>query len=98
MSEVNTKLIRITSGEDIICDVLEVGDDYVTVSNPIVAVPAEGGKIAFAPWSPLMDEKESVTIHMTHVVYITKANPGIQEQYEGLFSSIVTPPKQGLIL
>ena len=43
----NVKLVRITTGEDIICDLVEETDDTVTFANPIVAVPSGNGQIGF---------------------------------------------------
>ena len=53
----NVKLVRTTSGEDVICEVLSETDDSVTFSNAIVAVPAGNGQIGFAPWSPLLSKE-----------------------------------------
>ena len=96
--ERNTRLVRVSSGEDVICNVISIEEDYVTVSDPIVAVPAGEGQIGFAPWSPLLRENEEVSIQMSHVVYISFANDNIREQYERMFSSVLTPPEKKIIL
>ena len=47
------KLIRMWSGEDVIADLVEDEGNYITIENPIVAVPSpQQGQIGFAPWSP----------------------------------------------
>ena len=67
----NVKLVRTTSGEDVICEVLSETDDSVTFSNAIVAVPAGNGQIGFAPWSPLLSkEVKELTIDKKFVMYI----------------------------
>ena len=49
------KLIRMWSGEDVITDIVEETNDSYVIENPIVAVPSpQEGRIAFAPWSPLL--------------------------------------------
>tara|TARA_B100000427_G_scaffold243917_1_gene206894 strand:+ start:29 stop:349 length:321 start_codon:yes stop_codon:yes gene_type:complete len=98
--ERNTRLVRVSSGEDVICNVISIEEDYVTVSDPIVAVPAGEGQIGFAPWSPLLRENEEVSIQMSHVVYISFANDNIKEQYEAIMggSNVITPPEKKLIL
>jgi len=97
----NTKLVRIM-GEDVICDLLEDNNSYVEFSQPIVAVPLpqeQGGRIGFAPWSPLMSESvESIRVDKKHVVYVSDINDDMKQQYEQLFNRVITPPKQGLIL
>ena len=94
----DTRLVRVSSGEDVICNVLAIEDDYITVSDTIVAVPTGEGQIGFAPWSPLLKESEELSIQMTHVLYISFPNDNIREQYERMFSSVLTPPEKKLIL
>ena len=96
--ERDTRLVRLSSGEDVICNVLAIEDDYITVSDTIVAVPTGEGQIGFAPWSPLLKESEELSIQMTHVLYISFPNDNIKEQYERMFSSVLTPPEKKLIL
>tara|TARA_B100000131_G_scaffold283191_1_gene290955 strand:+ start:79 stop:393 length:315 start_codon:yes stop_codon:yes gene_type:complete len=90
----DTRLVRVSSGEDIICNVITIEDDYVTVTDPIVAVPAGEGQIGFAPWSPLLKESEELSIQMSHVLYISFPNDDIKQQYENLFdkSPLIKPP------
>ena len=90
----DTRLLRVSSGEDVICNVVAIEDDYITVTDPIVAVPAGEGQIGFAPWSPLLRENEEVSIQMNHVVYISFANDNIKQQYEQIMdkSPLIKPP------
>tara|TARA_B100002019_G_scaffold39590_1_gene33150 strand:+ start:3302 stop:3589 length:288 start_codon:yes stop_codon:yes gene_type:complete len=90
----NVKLVRITTGEDIICDLVEEADDTVTFANPIVAVPSGNGQIGFAPWSPLLskDVKE-LTINKKFVMYISETQEQMVTEYESMFSPIITPNK-----
>ena len=94
----DTRLVRVSSGEDIICNVISIEDDYITVTEPIVAVPTGEGQIGFAPWSPLLRETEKVSIQMSHVVYISFANDNIRQQYENITSNVITPPEKKIIL
>ena len=94
----DTRLVRVSSGEDVICNMIAIEDDYITVTDPIVAVPAGEGQIGFAPWSPLLKEGEELSIQMSHVLYISFANDNIKQQYEQLFSSVLTPPEKKIIL
>jgi len=98
--ERDTRLVRLSSGEDVICNMIAIEDDYITVTDTIVAVPTGEGQIGFAPWSPLLRENEEVSIQMSHVVYISFANDNIKEQYEAIMggSNVITPPEKKLIL
>jgi len=91
----NVKLIRMWSGEDVIADL--VGDlvDNIVIRNPIVAVPAGQGQMGFAPWSPLLKEKNiDLEVSKKYVVYIAEAQEQIVEQYEQMFSIIQKPSKK----
>lgn len=90
----DVKLVRLTSGEDIICDVLKDDEDYVTFTNAIVAVPAGNGQIGFAPWAPLLSETvKELTIDKKFILYVSIPQSKITEEYKSMFSSIITPNK-----
>ena len=88
----NVKLIKMWSGEDVIADLVDEGQETITIQNPIVAVPARQGQIGFAPWSPLLDGKDKpLDITRKYVVYITDPNVEIIDNYNNMFSPLVTP-------
>ncbi len=90
----NVKLIRTTTGEDIVCDLIAETDDSVTFANPIVAVPAGNGQIGFAPWSPLLSKNvKELTISKKFVIYVSETQDQMVSEYESMFSSIITPNK-----
>ena len=94
----NVKLIRMWSGEDVIAD--QVGDlvDKIVIRNPIVAIPAGNGQMGFAPWSPLLKDKDiDLEVSKKYVVYISEAQEQIVEQYEQMFSVIKSPSKKLIV-
>ena len=87
-------LIRMWSGEDVIADIVEDKGDSIVITDPIVAVPAqEQGRIAFAPWSPLL-EKDKIEITKKYLVYIGNPQEQIIEQYNTMFGKITKPTKK----
>lgn len=88
----NVKVFRMSSGEDVVADVIETKEDSIVVSNPIVAFNQGDGRLGFAPYSPLLnrDEKE-LEINRRWIVYIANVNDELVEQYEEMFSTIKTP-------
>jgi len=91
----NVKLIRMWSGEDVIAD--QVGDliDTIVIRNPIVAIPTGNGQMGFAPWSPLLKDKDiDLEITKKYIVYISEAQDQIAEQYQEMFSVIKAPSKK----
>ena len=88
----SVKLIRMSSGEDVIAFVLEETDTSITFENSIVAVPTNTGNIGFAPWSPLQDKNNTfLTVNKNFVVYITEPAEEISSQYSKMFSKLITP-------
>ena len=95
MSE--TVLMRLYSGEDVLTTIAEETDDAYQCENIVVAVPAERGHIGFAPWAPIAKEGVSIRIAKDYIVYVTEPNPDLAEQYEGLFSTVITPKKKLIV-
>ncbi len=88
------KLIRMWSGEDVIADIVEENTDSVVITDPIVAVPAqEQGRIAFAPWSPLL-QKDKIEVTKKYIVYIGDPQAEIIEQFNQMFGKISKPTKK----
>ena len=93
------KLIRMSSGEDVIATVLNETDASVQIKDPIVLVPAQNNQIGFAPWSPVLDRAvESIDISKNFVVFISDPNEAVIENHRAIFSNLVTPPEKKLIL
>ena len=88
----STKLIRMSSGEDLLATVIEDGDEFIVLKDAIVAVPTGTGSLGFVPWSPLLskDEKE-IKVSKRFVVYIAEADADVVLQYGKMFSKIITP-------
>ena len=94
----NVKLIRMWSGEDVIAD--QVGDltDTIVIRNPIVAIPTGNGQMGFAPWSPLLKDKNvDLEVSKKYIVYISEPQEQIIEQYEQMFSLIKSPSKKLIV-
>ena len=54
----NVKVIRMWSGEDVVTDLLEVKEDSIVITNPLVAVPTRDGQMGFAPLVQSCDTSE----------------------------------------
>ena len=94
----NVKLIRMWSGEDVIADQIGESTDSIVIRNPIVAIPAGNGQMGFAPWSPLLKDRDiDLEITKKYVVYISEAQEQIVEQYEQMFSLIKSPSKKLIV-
>ena len=88
------KLIRMWSGEDVIADIVEENTESIVITDPIVAVPSQqDGRIAFAPWSPLL-QKDKLEVTKKYIVYIGDPQAEIIEQFNQMFGKISKPTKK----
>lgn len=93
------KLIRISSGEDVVAEFIEEREDVVVVKNAIVAIPTGNSKLGFAPWVPIIDRKNTeVEVKKNFIVFIANPDEAVVEQYEQMFSVIAKPENKKLIL
>ena len=51
------KLIRMSSGEDVIATVVGEVEDAIHIKNAIVLVPTGNNQLGFAPWSPVLHQE-----------------------------------------
>jgi|TARA_B110000495_G_scaffold72226_1_gene61762 hypothetical protein len=92
------KLYRLTTGEEIVARYVGDYPDGHYVQNPIAMYAAEEGKIGFMPFMPYTDAADGLEIKDTNIVFILNPIPEIIAQYEQATSTIMVPPKQGIIV
>jgi hypothetical protein len=94
----NVKLMRLSTGEDLIGDVIEQSGDTVTIENPCIVYLSQnpnGGpaNLGMTRWMPYAENKEFV---LDNKYIVTYANPveELSKQYDQVFGSgLITPPK-----
>lgn len=95
----NVKLARLSTGEDVITEVVGDTDSHIKFKNPIVAFPSEAGRIGFAPWSPLINKEcPEMEVSRNFIIYIAEPDSGIIEQYNQMFGSKLMTPNKKLIV
>lgn len=95
----NVKLIRMSSGEDVVAELLEQKENAIVVQNAIVAIPAGNSQLGFAPWAPILNRtKKELEVNSKFIVFIAEPDDSVVEQYEQMFSPISKPASKKLIL
>lgn len=98
MSDDRIYILKLTSGEDVIGEILDDNDFYVSVKNPIkIAIAMQKGQpsVGFQPFPMFSDEQEKLfPIGKLSVVYSYKANQEFIDGYKQVFSSLIMPNKQ----
>tara|TARA_B100000902_G_scaffold274304_1_gene260185 strand:+ start:64 stop:390 length:327 start_codon:yes stop_codon:yes gene_type:complete len=91
-NDMNVKIVRLSTSEDIIADVIDENENTITFRGAIVAVPTKDGNIGFASWCPLLDSPVSdITVKQEHVIYVSNAADQVVDHYKNQFSKIVQP-------
>lgn len=97
---INVKLFRISTGEEVVAEVVSEEDNAVTVKNGLVVFPNNSGSIGFTPWSLVPDRSNpELNINRNHIVYMTNVDPTVVSKYNEIYGSkLVTPEEKKLIL
>ena len=89
------KLVRLSSGEEVIGKVKENENDIV-IENGYSLIPAGEGKIGFMPFMAYTKAKDGITIDRKFVVFIVEPVDELVDQVRQMDSGIVTA-KAGII-
>jgi hypothetical protein len=91
----NIKILRFL-GDDILGEVVDVGETHVTVKNPvrIVIVPNKSDpknpSVGFAPFMEWTNDKE-FRLQMTLMICMAEPLPLFVDQYKQQFSNLIIP-------
>ena len=91
MSEV--KIVRLTSGEELICKVTETESD-ITIKNPAILIPTGEGQLAFGQWLPYADITKGLTIDKKYIIFMVTPATELANQYSTSFGSGLVVPKK----
>lgn len=98
----NIKLIRLTTNEEILAEVVLDTGLKLTIKNPIriVVMPPKNNSntptIGFAPWMEFSDDKEFV-LDTQNILCIMSPIKEFIQQYNSTFSGIVVPQSSILL-
>ena len=91
------QVLKLSSGETIMADVLEMDDEIVTVANAIEVKTEQTNEwrmnmIAYQ-WLPMPSEVNYAYIKQQHVIAMTTANGDMQEYYVSVIEKLLYPEK-----
>ena len=96
---IDVKLLRITTGEEVVAELLYETEETITVQNGLVVLPTNTG-VGFAPWATVISKEEpEITMSKRHVVYVAEVQEDVAKKYNEMFGSkLITPDKKKLIV
>ena len=90
----NVKLLRISTGEEVVAEIVEESDDTITVRNGLVCIPQQQS-VGFIPCASVVDKQEpEITVSKQFIVYIASLDPSVKNKYCEMFGGITTPDKK----
>jgi hypothetical protein len=97
---INVKLFRISTGEEVIAELVSESDTSVTMKNGLVVLPTPQGGVGFAPWTPVIDkDNPQVEVSKNFVVYIADVDSQVKTKYNEIYGSkLVMPDEKKLIV
>ena len=87
------KIVRLTSGEELIARVDSGADSYVVIKKPAILIPTGKDQLAFGQWLPYADIAKGMTISKEYIVFIVDPMEELSAQYEESFGSGLVVPK-----
>jgi hypothetical protein len=97
---INVKLFRISTGEEVVAELVSETDTSVTLKNGLVIIPTPQGGVGFAPWTPVIDkDNPQVEVSKNFIVYIADVDSQVKNKYNEIYGSkLVVPDDKKLIL
>lgn len=90
------KIMRLTTGEELICtvkteDTSSRGRVY-TISDIAILIPTEANSLGLAPFVPYSTaSSDGVDIAEKDVMFVTTPIDQLKQQYQNMFSKLMTP-------
>lgn len=83
------KLIRLSTGEEIIAAISDEGD-FIVVEDAIILLPAGEGKLGMASFIPYADGSP-IAINKQHIMFMTNPSEDLRRQVLQITTGIATP-------
>jgi len=95
--EKEVRLIRLTSGEEILVKILKENDISTTVENPILFIPNKD-KIGFMPYLSYSDiDINGLEIKEEHIMFNVRPTNELESNYIRMTSVVATPLKPKIV-
>ena len=96
---IDVKLFRITTGEEVVAELVSETEDTVTLRNGLVVIPS-GSSYGFAQWATVIDpDQPDITVNRKFIVYTVPVAEAVEKRYNEIYGSkLVTPEKKKLIV
>lgn len=88
----NVKLIKFTTGEEVVCQVVKTYGDVIEFKNGLTMV-FNGQGIQAIPFSMNIEDDEVISVNISQVQFQTTPRKDLLDQYVQQHSSLIQPQK-----
>lgn len=96
------KIVRLATGEELICEVKSVEGrlDLKVLVDVAILIPTQQNSLGLAPFMAYSNAKEGMTISTDFIMFIVEPVEGLLQQYKQMFkpNSIITPSEKKIII
>ena len=91
----SVKIVRLTSGEEIISNFTDNGDDTITLKDASVLIPSPEGKLLLARWLPYANTESGVTLEKRNLVFVIDPQKELADHFTNVVvNNLVVPGKK----
>lgn len=99
--EIQVKLFRLNSGEDLLAKYTDNGHEYF-LEKPMIIIPQDGGRVGYSYYMPYtVIPEQGVTIPKSYIAFETRAEENMEQAYIAMWEEEDKPkifmPDQGII-
>lgn len=95
----NIKIVRLSTGEELIAT---IGDSFntgvVNLVDVAILIPTQQNSLGLAPFMAYSNAKEGLEVPRSFVMFMADPVDGLKKQYQNMFSRIITPTEQKIII
>ena len=84
------QIVRLTSGEELIADVITQTDGYL-LSDIAILIPTQQNQLGLAPFMAYGVPKDGIFFKNEHIMFLIEPVDGLRQQYQTMFGKVITP-------
>jgi len=85
------KLVRLVSGEELLCNLVETKESSIMVENILIMIPTGEGKIGVADYMPYTEINKGVEIKDLHIIFMVDAIDQMAQAHKDKFGGLIIP-------
>jgi hypothetical protein len=93
----NIKIVRLSTGEELIAELHWEGN-HAVLKDVAILIPTQQNSLGLAPFMAYSNAKDGMHVEDRFVMFCVDPVDGLKKQYQNMFSKIITPEPQKIII